>query len=286
MGGIRRFASKLFSRTIAQHRAQGRNSLGTNGNTPGKKSTNGSKPIVLSRLPEMKWKFPWSEPTREYKRQNFSLTLYKDGSRLYIFKGGGHLILTPEGSAILKADPKVIRRYFDGKKLEFAEGGQAVINTLRAEESLIALKEHTYRTGILSSAYSSGISAIEQLEHMRQIKYELEKSKSLHSAPTYFAAGELPVEKMGPTNGARKRAEAVSAMEFIEGKKVSRIVAELKHKGDRESMRKLDKLMTDYKSFLRFLRKRDLPLTDVHDGNVLTRYNDKLKRYTFTIIDQ
>ncbi len=223
----------------------------------------------------MGWKFPWSKEVREFKRPNFSLTLYKDGSRLYLFKKGGYVIVTPEGAGIIKTDPQLVRRYLKGEKLPFAEGGNATINTIKAEDSTLVAKEH-----------HSGVSAVAQMEHMRQIRKELEAGKSIHNAPKYYGVAEIAPETKIIASRSGRGVVGVSVMSFAEGRKLSRIVEDLRAKGDSKSMRKLNKVMNDYKGFVKTLQSRKVPLTDLHEGNVLTRYDEKRKRYTFTILDQ
>lgn len=62
-------------------------------------SSNRANEEILSAV-EKGGRFPWSKPARTIKRKGFELTLYKDGSRLYLFSSGGHLIITPQGSQI------------------------------------------------------------------------------------------------------------------------------------------------------------------------------------------
>ena len=219
--------------------------------------------------------FPWAKEIREFKRPNFSITIYADGSRLYLFKKGGHLIVTPQGMGILKQNPGLIKQYLKGEKFPINAGGNSTISVIRTTDQPLVVKEH-----------HTGMSAHSQIEHMKQIREAFERARSEHSAPKYYAVAGIHPELglRSKTTGALVR--DVSVMDFVAGKKLSIVVEELKMKGDRKSMQTMSKILDDFKAFKAYLRKKKMPVTDMHDGNVLAKYDDKSRKYRFTIIDQ
>jgi predicted unusual protein kinase regulating ubiquinone biosynthesis (AarF/ABC1/UbiB family) len=121
------------------------------------------------------------------------------------------------------------------------------------------------------------MSAKGQLDHMREIRNNLLRSKSIHEVPEYYA-----VASFSPGEQVRD----LSVMEFMKGKKVERLREELAAKKDAESKRRLKQLASEYADFERQIKKRKITLTDIHEGNILTYYNPIRKRYVFVVIDQ
>jgi hypothetical protein len=210
-------------------------------------------------------RFPWADEIRTIKRKNFTLTIYADNSRLYQFKDGGYLILTPEGVSIIKSQPRVIKRYLKGEKLFLVGGGNSNIYTFNVGGYPKIVKEHF-----------AGDSALTQLEHAHAIKKALVEKRSYHSVPDYYAVASMP----------GKYIREISVMELMPGKKISDIIEELKSNPTADNMRRLHKLMDDYRALKKWLIKRKLPITDFHEGNILTTYAKDLRRYIFSIIDQ
>jgi len=213
-------------------------------------------------------RFPWAKERKVYKRENFTLTVYHDGSRLYTFKDGGYMIMTPEGVALHKTDPQALKRYTKGNKIYLRSGGNSDIFLVTANKMPVVFKE-----------FRSGVSADGQMRHSREAKEKLEKIGGPHNAPEYYGIGVLPAEKRG-------RVREVGVMEFVNAKNVADVVEELRAKGDAKSMKAMSKLLTDYKGFKQTLQKRRIPLTDFDTANVLAKYDDKKRRYIFTLIDQ
>lgn len=214
----------------------------------------------------MPGRFPWSAAKRTIVRKTLTLTLYKDGSRLYKFKHGGYLVLTPQGVSILKADPRAVKKYLKGEKLYLLSSGNSDIFMINPNKTPTIAKEHRM-----------GISAQTQMEHIRKIKGALEREGSSHRAPEYYAVGAFPQGK-----GTRD----ISVMEYINAKKMEEVSEELIMKGDKKSMHLRNLMLNQYKKFQRLLKQKRLPLTDLHEGNVLAKYDEQTKRFRFTIIDQ
>jgi hypothetical protein len=219
--------------------------------------------------------FPWAREVREYKRTNFSITKYADGSRLYLFKNGGYLIITPEGSGILKQNPRMIKDYLRGEKFPINAGGNSTISVMRTRDQPLVVKEH-----------HSGLSARTQMEHMKQIKESFVRARSDHSAPTYYAVSSIPRDVEIRSRGSNRKVVDVSVMDLVSGQKLSTVVEELKAKGDHRSMHKMSRMLDDYKAFKKYLKRKKMPITDLHEGNVMAVYDEKSRRYRFTIIDQ
>lgn len=219
--------------------------------------------------------FPWAREVREYKKTNFSLTLYADGSRLYLFKNGGYLIITPEGAGILKQNPRLIKDYLRGEKFPINAGGNSTISVMRTRDQPLVVKEH-----------HSGLSARTQMEHMKQIQEAFVRARSDHSAPSYYAVSGIPRGVEVKSKGSNRRVVDVSVMDLIAGQKLSTVVEELKAKGDNASMHKMNRMLNDYKAFKKYLKRKNMPITDLHEGNIIAKYDEKAKRYRFTIIDQ
>lgn len=217
------------------------------------------------RLVPHKDRFPWANERRVLRRKNFTLTIYDDNSRLYQFKDGGYLILTPSGVSIIKSQPGVIRSYLRGEKLFLVSGGNSNVYTFTANRYPLIVKEHF-----------AGHSAVSQMEHARTIKEALAKERIHHSFPEYYAVASMP----------GKYVREISVMDLMSGKKISDIMRELKSNPTIDNMRRLNRLMNDYKALKKLLIKRKLPITDFHEGNVLATYVEGLGRYTFSIIDQ
>ncbi len=234
---------------------------------PGPKLKKGQKKKHVKPASQKQLKlFPWSREMRTIERPSLSLTLYQDGSRLYRFKKGGFLILTPEGVTILKRDKSIIKRFLAGEKFLLTQGGNSNIFLIKTGDTPLVAKEH-----------HSGMSAKGQLDHMHDIRRSMLRSKSIHEVPEYFAVASFPP-------GERMR--DLSVMEFMKGKKVEKLKEELAAKKDAESRRHLKQLQSEYADFERRIKKRKITLTDLHEGNILTYYNPVRKRYVFVVIDQ
>ena len=271
-----RISATKLGKPGTQHRVTEKKRLKAKKKRPVKRAaTDRDKARLIKALEKsMAKNFPWAPQAREYKRKNFSLTVYRDNSRLYLFKGGGYLIITGDGVPILKKNPALIKRYLKGEKLTINMGGNSTIVMVSTSEVPLVVKEH-----------HSGLSAQTQMEHMRDIRMKFEKIKSRHGAPKYYVAGNMP-ESINIKGAAGRRVRDISIMDFVSGRKLSTVMEELQNKGDKASMRKLGKMMQDYKGFKRSLRRRKMPITDLHHGNVLARYDPQVKGYRFTIIDQ
>jgi len=218
---------------------------------------------------ELKFQFPWAKVKEEFKSGKDQVTHYKDGSRLYQFENGGYLILTPEGVSVLNADIDIIRRYLSGEKSHLAHGGNADIFIITSKEIPLAVKEH-----------KTGGSAVGQMSHMKQIRETLLKQKSIHEVPEYYGVAGMP---------RGKKPREVSIMQlFSNAKKVLTMKEELEAKAEKDlkSKKQLIKLMGEYKNFENIMKKKGLPLTDFHEGNILTYFNPVRNRYVFIVLDQ
>jgi hypothetical protein len=235
-------------------------------------------PVTKAQLTKaMVGKFPWAKPKRVYKFKNFELTTYKDGSRLYLLKNGGQLILTKEGVNILRADPKVIKRYLKGEKMVLAEGGCGIVNLVSSNEKVLAVKEH-----------HSGISAQTQMEHGKENKAKLIASNTRHAIADYLGSFNIG-RGMKLRTVSNREVSSISVMNYIDGRKVSTLVEELVEraiKGDKTAMKKRNQLLNEYERFERLVKSKKLSLTDFHEGNVLAKYSPNLKKWIFTLIDQ
>ena len=232
---------------------------------------NGNSPRRSPEVLDFKYlagRFPWAKEKRVFKRENFNLTLYHDGSRLYTFKDGGYMIMTPEGVALHKTDPQAIKRYLKGNKIYLRSGGNSDVFLVTANQMPVVFKE-----------FRSGVSADGQMRHAREAKQKLNQLGGPHNAPTYYGMAAMNAAKRG-------RVREVGVMEFVNAKNVSDVVEELRSRGDSKSMKSLSKLLSDYKGFKRTLEKKRVPLTDFDTANVLAKYDDKTRRYIFTLIDQ
>ncbi len=216
----------------------------------------------------LKGRFPWAKEKRVIKRKNFTLTQYVDGSRLYTFKNGGYMIMTPEGVALHKSDPQAMKHYLKGDKIYLRSGGNADIFLSNANKMPIVLKE-----------FRSGVSADAQMRHAREARQILESIGGKHTAPIYYGMAAKSAEKRG-------RIREIGAMEFVNAKNVTDIIDALRAKGTAQSMRTMSRLLNEYKGFKKTLVKNKVPLTDFDPANVLAKFDDKKKRYVFTLIDQ
>ncbi len=216
----------------------------------------------------LKGRFPWAKERRVLKMKNFTLTQYVDGSRLYTFKNGGYMIMTPQGVALHKSDPQAIKRYLKGDKIYLRSGGNADIYLSTVNKMPIVLKE-----------FRSGVSADAQMRHAREAKQKLDSIGERHTAPTYYGMAAMSAEK-------KRNIREIGAMEFINAKNVTDILDQLRTKGDSQSMKSINRLLNDYKGFKKTLVKNKVPLTDFDTANVLAKFDDKKKRYIFTLIDQ
>lgn len=210
--------------------------------------------------------FPWAKEAKTYNRKKFSLICYQDGSRLYLFRAGGFLVLTPEGVTILKRDKQMLKRYWLGKKFFLTSGGNSNIFVIKSGEIPLIAKEHL-----------RGLSAKGQLDHMAGIRNNLLNSKSIHEVPEYYAVASFP---------PGERIRDLSVMEFMKGKKVLSLKEELKAKKDAQSKKMLKQLESEYADFEKRIKKRRITLTDVHEGNILTYYAPSRRRFIFIVIDQ
>lgn len=125
--------------------------------------------------------------------------------------------------------------------------------------------------------HKGGISPQSQMEHIREIGDKIKNKRPLHSAPEYYAVAEYIEGNVG---------KRVSVMEHMGGTKVSEWSRELLYKGDSKSMKVRSKLLREYTRFKDWLKSKNLPITDLHEGNVLAIYNRDKNRFQFNIIDQ